>query len=102
MAVSDPWNRRQFLNAATVVSSSALSALSWPLSHAEPTPETTTIRIVDTEITCIALLNAGKRYRDQYEHEGWAYLFGEGLVSEDKALGWKDEVWGKLQDEDEE
>jgi len=54
MAVSDPWNRRQFLNAATVVSSSALSALSWPLSHAEPTPETTTIRIVDTEITCIA------------------------------------------------
>lgn len=32
--------------------------------------------------------------------EGWAYLFGTGLVSETEAEAWREEIWPEVSDED--
>lgn len=40
----------------------------------------------------IILANWGSVHKPNYE-EGWAYLFGTGLVSEDEANSWREEIW---------
>jgi NitT/TauT family transport system substrate-binding protein len=46
--------RREFIKGFAALAAAALSAYDMRSAPAEPPPETTTIRIVDTEITCIA------------------------------------------------
>ena len=40
----------------------------------------------------IILANWGSVHKPNNE-EGWAYLFGTGLVSEDEANAWREEIW---------
>ena len=35
-----------------------------------------------------------QRQHKEYDHEEWAYLFGTGLVDEETAYAWREEVWG--------
>ena len=34
--------------------------------------------------------------------DGWAYLFGTGLISEDEANSWREEIWPSCSEDDEE
>lgn len=38
------------------------------------------------------ILKWWQEYRD-HDHEGWVYLFSTGIVGEEEALRWKEEVW---------
>ncbi len=49
----------------------------------------------------IILANWGSVHKPNYE-EGWAYLFGTGLVSEDEANSWREEIWPTYTPDDEE
>lgn len=49
----------------------------------------------------IILANWGSVHKPHLE-EGWAYLFGTGLVSDEEALSWREEIWPSTTDLDEE
>ena len=49
----------------------------------------------------IILANWGRVHKPNNE-EGWAYLFGTGLVTEDLVHSWRDEIWPPYVPEDEE
>jgi NitT/TauT family transport system substrate-binding protein len=53
-AVSDRWNRRSFLAAASSLSAAGLFGLPIIARAKEPPPETTTIRLVHTSAICLA------------------------------------------------
>jgi len=37
-----------------------------------------------------------RRHHKDYDHEEWAYLFGTGLVDEELAYAWREEIWERL------
>ena len=49
----------------------------------------------------IILANWGSVHKPNNE-EGWAYLFGTGLVSEEEAILWREEIWPTYTPDDEE